>query len=163
MKHDKGASFVYKQLINRRANTEGLMVAPAYFTWSNTINHGMSQNEWFCSLDNISKIYITKGKVELYTNIHEKNMDATEGQKSYGHSATCLNCSHHEADTMHIYVMCTVAHRVWNRIEKILRMLNKLDVRKSLTPQQILFHKGITDHVMIGLLIAGKYMLTLLM
>jgi hypothetical protein len=59
MKYEKGANFVYKQLINRRANNAGLMVAPAFFKWPEAINHNMSQNEWFQSLDNISKIYMS--------------------------------------------------------------------------------------------------------
>jgi hypothetical protein len=32
MRHVKGASFIYKQLINRRATKTGLMVAPAFYT-----------------------------------------------------------------------------------------------------------------------------------
>jgi hypothetical protein len=55
------------------------------------------------------------------------------------------------------------ACRVWSKIEKILKLLNKLDVRRTLTPQQILFHKGYSDHLIIGLIIAGKHALTLLM
>jgi hypothetical protein len=164
MKHDKGASFVYKQLINRRANIRGLMTAPAYFTWPNKINHDMTQKEWFSSLDNISQIYISpRAKWNTIQIFMRTIWTPLKNAKSYGHSSACLNCPHWEADTLHIYTSCPVARKVWSKIEKILKMLNKLDSRKSLTPQQILFHKGITDHMMIGLIIAGKYVLSLLM
>jgi hypothetical protein len=164
MKHDKGASFVYKQLIDRRAINTGLMVAPAYFTWMNKIDHQMTQEEWFSSLDNISKIYISPRAKWNCTQIFMRTIWTPAKDKNlYGHSARCLNCRHLEADTMHIFITCTVARRVWNRIEKILKMLNKLDPRTTLMPQQILFHRRITDHVMIGLLVAGKHVITSLM
>jgi hypothetical protein len=107
MKHEKGASYIYKQLINRRATNTGLMVAPAYFTWTEAINHDMSQNEWFQSLDNISKIYISpRAKWNCIQIFLRTVWTPLNDNKSYGHSAACLNCSHHKADTLHIYVQC---------------------------------------------------------
>jgi hypothetical protein len=116
------------------------------------------------TLDNISKIYMSPRAKWNCTQIFLRTIwTPLKDNKSYGHSATCLNCSHHTADTMHIYVHCLAAWRVWSKIEKILKMLNKLGMRSTLSPQQILFHKGCNDHATIGLLMVAKYAITLLM
>jgi hypothetical protein len=163
MKHEKGASFVYKQLINRKAMGLGLMVAPAYYTWTDKIQHFMSQEQWFSSLNDISKIYISpRAKWNTIQIFLRTIWTPVKDKSSYGHSSNCLNCQHTQADTIHIFTVCTVARRVWNRIEKIIKMLNKW-THLTLTCQQILFHKNITDHTMIGLLVAGKHVITSIM
>jgi hypothetical protein len=163
MKHEKGASFVYKQLINKKAMGSGLMVAPAYYTWTDKIQHFMSQDEWFSSLNNISKIYISpRAKWNTIQIFLRTIWTPAKDKSSFGHSSKCLNCQHTEADTLHIFTVCAVARRVWNRIEQIIKVLNKWS-HYTLTCQQILFHKNISDHTVIGLLVAGKYVITSIM
>jgi hypothetical protein len=124
----------------------------------------MTQEEWFSSLNNISKIYISpRAKWNTIQIFLRTIWTPAKDKSSYGHSSNCLNCRHTHADTIHIFTSCTVARRVWNRIEKIMKMLNKLKQHATLTRQQILFHKDVTDHAIIGLLVAGKYVITSLM
>jgi hypothetical protein len=49
------------------------------------------------------------------------------------------------------------------KIEKIMKVLKKLDKESFLSPQKILFHRATNDHSIVGLLMAGKYAITLLM
>jgi hypothetical protein len=167
MKYTRGASFIYKQLINRKAKNGqmGYWLLQPFKPGQKKIHH-MTQNEWFKALDSISKVYITpRAKWNCIQIFFRTIWTLLKDNKSYSntHSAECLNCFHHTADTMHVYVQCSVARKIWKNTKKIMKALRKLNDNTTLTPQQILFHRSCTDHIIVGLLMASKYAITLVM
>ena len=57
MRHPKGSSFVYKALIDDKANRQGLNTPLACITSQKDQNHGMTEDDWKHSLKHLSKIH----------------------------------------------------------------------------------------------------------
>jgi hypothetical protein len=95
--HIRGCSFIYKKLIDEKAKQRWIMMAPAYFTWTNKIQHGMCTNEWYNALEGIGKIHISPGakwnSIQIF--FHTiwtllKSLDASGGELC----DECLNYFH---------------------------------------------------------------------
>jgi hypothetical protein len=88
----------------------------------------MTPEEWFKALDTIGKIYMSPRAKWNSRQIFFRTvwMPAKNRQASRdANTAECLNCFHHTADTLHIFVHCPVARRIWKKIEKIMKLLKK--------------------------------------
>jgi hypothetical protein len=123
MRSDKGTSFIYKQHILRTVNKRQIMVAPAYYTWPTRFQHNMTPDEWSKALENINQYYISPCARwcahqiflrTIWTPLKES--EASNGTKT----PECPNCVEPKADTLHMFLYCPLAKRIWQRIGKIL-------------------------------------------
>jgi hypothetical protein len=165
MKSDKGTSFIYKQQILKAAEKKQIMVAPAYYTWPMKLQHNMTPDEWFKALENINQYLISPHAKWCSHQIFLrmiwmplKDADASHGTKT----PECPNCIEPIADTLHMFLYCPLAKRIWRRIEKIISILEGRQATCTLSNQRILFHKQIKNNYEIMLIIAVKYAISLL-
>jgi hypothetical protein len=56
---EKGASFLYKELILQKAVQRNLLIAPAFFTWPDKLHHNMTHNDCFKALDKMKTLYVS--------------------------------------------------------------------------------------------------------
>jgi hypothetical protein len=165
MKDDKGTSFIYKKRILKKAEKIQITVAPAYYTWPSRIQHNMTTNEWFNALENINKYYMSPRARwcshqiflrMIWTPL--KDSDSSHGTRT----PECPNCVEPLADTLHMFLSCPLARRIWRRIEKIINTLEGTQNTNKLSPQKILFHKQLQNHHETMLIISVKYAISLL-
>jgi hypothetical protein len=116
MRSDKGTSFIYKQRILKIAQKRQIMVAPAYYTWPTRLQHNMTPDEWFNALENINHYYISPRARwcshqiflrTIWTPLKES--DASNGTKT----PDCPNCIEPIADTLHMFIHCPLAKRIY--------------------------------------------------
>ena len=153
----KGGNFAYKKLLEEERKTQKMEVAPAYFTWKNSINHSLTPKEWHDALELINKHKFSPRARWNSVQIFFRTLwTPLKDFKSYGqdHMGYCQLCNAWPADTRHIVFDCTIAQKIWNCVMEILSKV--FDKNISFNEHHILFHANIKDVLKSGVLIAAK-------
>jgi hypothetical protein len=165
MKAQKGTNFIYKELILKTALKRQSTVAPVFYTWPMRLQHIMTNIQWCKALENIKSYYVSPCAKWCTHQIFLGTIwtTAKAAQASNGTmSEECPNCSCPNVDTLHMFIYCVLAKRIWRRIGKIIKMTEGKQGILQLTPQRILFHKQTKNYQETALIIAGKYAIALL-
>ena len=153
----KGAQFIYKALLQARAEKQKIEVAPAYYTWRNTLGHDMTTKEWYKALEGVGKHRFSPRARWASIQIFLRTLWTPLKQyRSYGEETEgyCPSCNDWPADTQHLLYRCITAERAWEMVADILTLYQEKQFK--INEQMILFHAGVKNTIISGTIMAAK-------
>ena len=159
LKQNKGSSFVYKALIDNRADKQDLNTPLSYVTSKRDQRHTITEEEWKQSLKRLGKIHCSsKTRWQniqiflrtLWTPMKHflKTDEITDG--------LCPGCGDHwPANTAHIIYECSgLASNVWNFVRNLMQQIN--DKPFKLHKMAVIYFHQITSYLEVGIIAAAK-------
>ena len=125
IKHKKGSSFVYKELVAAKAKKKKFEQSPAYTTSKHDQGHTMTKGQWMMAMRKLSKIHCSpKARWQSFQIFYRTLWTP---QKLYFSTdildhALCPGCNDHwPANTAHLMYECPrLARNVWNCVQSIM-------------------------------------------
>ena len=158
--HARGSSFTYHSMITNIAEKHDIETAPAFHTWENDLNHGMTEREWFNALKGVARVHVSpKARWlaiqifyrQFYTPMKKYNSTEVIEDGEFPGCSDFWPCH-----TRHLFYHCSgVAKTVWEFTNMVLsRSLNKT---VEITRNMALFHQDLSNDAIIATVMASKY------
>ena len=159
IKHKKGSSFVYKEIIKAKAKKKNYEASPSFQTSLNDQNHNISKEQWMAAMRKLMKIHCSPRT--RWQNLQIFLRTLWTPLKTYFQSdildhALCPGCSDHwPANTAHLIYECSgLARNIWNCTQEI---LSEVKGKKfTISKFDALYFQHITSYTDLAVIAAAK-------
>ena len=156
----KGSSFVYKDIMLKKATLSSAMVPPSFLSSQKDQNHNMSEQDWILSIRRLHKTHGNSRAKWMSMQAFLRTMwTPLKLYNSTGvlDDALCPGCEDHwPTNTAHLLYECDgLATNVWNFVRDILSTTLNRDYK--LNRNNILYYQNISSHTEVALITAAKY------
>ena len=159
LKHRKGSSFVYKELLSAKAKKKKFEQSPAYNTSKYQQGHTMTKEQWMMSMRKLSKIHCSPKARWQSFQIFFRTLWTP--QKLYFSTdimdhALCPGCNDHwPANTAHLIYECPkLARNVWNCVQSIMTEVKGHSFKVS--KFAALYYQHVNEYADITVITAAK-------